>query len=206
MKNCLTVKKLKTNKKLEKFLKTTKNELDKIFNFKIKEPLIYLLNSRDELDIVWGSKTEKWLVACARNDSIFILHPDIYAEQSDHKEAGDFWKVLKHEYCHIYFKQITGGLYPLWLNEGLANYLADQKKSGGNPMDVFLYFNKTDRSIYKAGYFWVELLIRKFGKAKILKLIKNIDSGMNERSFASEFKKVYGLGFNKKELEKLMKK
>lgn len=95
----------------------------------------------------------------------------------------------------------------MWLNEGLASYLSGQKKICDNPLDVFSYFDKSDAGVYKVGYFWVELLIRKFGKTKFLKLIKalNLKFNLTEKIFAAKFYNIYGFNFNKKNLIKLIK-
>lgn len=128
MKQILSVKLSKNNKKLEDFLIASKKELDAFFNSNVPVPVVYLLDSRKELDLIWQQKTEKWVVGGTKFGAIFILDPKIYTKESSHKDPSDFWKTLKHEYCHIYFRHITKGVHPLWLHEGLASYLAGQKK------------------------------------------------------------------------------
>lgn len=203
----LTIKISSRNKELETFLKTTKKELDSFFNSNIPEPLIFLLNSRKELDLVWGQKTERWVVGGTKHGVIFMLDPKNYIKESSHTDKNDLWKTMKHEYCHIYFRHITNGPLPLWLNEGLASYLAGQKKTCDNPLDVFSYFNNAGSGAYNIGYFWVELLIRKFGKAKFIKLIKALrpKPNLTERIFAVRFYKVYGFRFDKANLIKIIK-
>lgn len=206
MKQFLTIKLSPENKKLGNFLKTTKKELDSFFNLNIPEPTIFLLNSRKELDLIWKQKTERWVVGGTKYGAIFILDPKIYSKESNHIDKNDFWQTLKHEYVHIYFRHITSGPLPLWLNEGLASYLAEQKKTCDNPLDVFSYFNNAGPGIYDIGYFWVELLIRKFGKTSFLKLLKALESKPNltEKIFAARFYKIYGFRFNRRELNKIL--
>ena len=50
----------------------------------------------------------------------------------------------------------------------------------------------------------VRTLIEKFGKAKLLKLIKSIKPDLTEDKFNQHFKKVYGFDFNKDQLKKLI--
>ncbi len=214
MSSYLSIKKSEVNKVLYSFLKTTKKELDLFFNIKSHEPLIFLLNSRKELDLIWGNKTEKWHVGGTRwligggtkQGVIFILNPEVYTKESSHKDKNDFWKTLKHEYTHIYFKQLTDGVLPLWLNEGIASYLSDQRQSCKNPLNIFSYFNKSDKDIYAIGYFWVELLINKFGKDKLVGLIKSLElkPSLTEKIFNERFYKIYGFKFNKANLSKLI--
>lgn len=207
MKQLLTVKLSANSKKLEDFLRIIKKELDVFFNSNIPEPIIFLLNSRKELDLIWRQKTERWVVGGTKFGAIFILDPRIYTKESIHKNQNDFWKTMKHEYCHIYFRHITNGVHPLWLHEGLASYLAEQKKVCDNPLDVFSYFNKAGSEVYNIGYFWVELLIRRFGKAKLVRLIKTLKqkSILTEKGFATRFYKIYGFKFNKIIFTRLIK-
>ncbi|MEI6288347.1 MAG: hypothetical protein WCP18_02025 [bacterium] len=213
MKRLLTIKTTKPNKEMETFLGKTKIELDNFFGFKAKEPIIIFLNSREQMDLIWGQKTQEWQTGGTRtlnntkNGIIFILAPNVYTKISSHKNKADFWKTLKHEYSHIYFRQITNGSYPLWLNEGLACYLAEQKKTCNNPLDVFSFFNKADNNIYGIGYFWTKLLIEKFGKVKLLKLIKELEtkSNLTEKIFNAKFFRIYGFSFSKNNLTKLIK-
>lgn len=207
MRSLLNIKLSEENKELENFIKSTKKELDDFFNLNLAEPTIFLLNSRKELDLIWKQKTAKWVVGGTRYGAIFILDPKVYIKESNHTDKNDFWKTLKHEYCHLYFKQITNAGRPLWLNEGLAAYLAGQKKNCDNPLDVFSYFDKAGLGVYGIGYFWVELLIRKFGKIKLLKLIETVDSKtkITENLFAIKFYKIYGFKFTKDSLSKFIK-
>ncbi|MFH1428098.1 MAG: hypothetical protein ABIG60_06285, partial [Patescibacteria group bacterium] len=95
---------------------------------------------------------------------------------------------------------------PKWLNEGLCCYLADQvkkKPTKKEALRVFDYYQKTDWRIYDIGYFWVKLLIDKFGKKKLLKLLKKIDSQATEKEFTEIFYQVYGFKFSKKEFNKI---
>ena len=73
MKKLLTVKLSTENKKLENFLKATKKELDNFFNSSVPAPTIFLLNSREELDIIWGQKTERWVVGGTKYRAILAM-------------------------------------------------------------------------------------------------------------------------------------
>lgn len=170
---------------------------------------MFLLNSREELDVVWGNKTESWLVGAFKNNSIYILHPEVYEKESSHKKE-DFWINLKHEYCHSYYAQITKSPYPVWLNEGLASFKSGKKLILGNDdkgklLNVFNYFDKSDRDVYLIGQFWVEYLLKKFGNEKFLTLINSFNYGFTSKDLAKNFYKIYGFKFNKKELSKFIK-
>ena len=198
---------ISTNKKLENFISSTQKELENFFHTKIEPVNIFLIDSRKDIDKIWGKKTEKWLTAWTKNNNIFILNLKNYIRESDHKDIKHFWQALKHECSHLYFKQLTQANYPKWLNEGLACYLAGQIKKHPVPEEalrVFDYFQKTDREIYAIAYFWVKLLIDRFGKGKILELVSRINSQMTEKQFRKNFYRVYGINYSKKDLEALL--
>ena len=174
----------------------------------IKPPLLFFVNSRKTIDTLWGKKTERWLTAWVNEkNSIFILHPKKYLKESDHKNIRHFWQTLKHEYCHLYFKKLAHGTnYPKWLNEGLACYLASQEKpipTKEEAIKIFNYFKRTDKDIYKISYFWVSLLIKKYGSRKLLRLIKSLRQEITEHKFSANFYRIYRFRYSKKEFQKL---
>jgi len=196
----------KFNKKMAEFIKSTYEELDDFYNVSIKQPSIFFIDSRKEIDEIFRKKTEKWFSAWAKDGNIYILNPEIYTRESNHKNIKHFWQSLKHEYCHLYYRKITNTGYPKWLNEGLANYLANQVKKKPTKEEilrVFDYYNKSDWRIYNIGYFWVKLLIERFGKNKLLKLLKKINSKTTEKEFAKKFHQVYDFHYSKADFENL---
>jgi len=195
------------NKRMINFIKSIQEELDDFYNTNIEQPSIFFIDSRKEIDEIWGRKTEEWFSAWAKDGNIYILNPEIYTEESNHKDIKHFWQSLKHEYCHLYYRKITKTGYPKWLNEGLANYLANQNKkkpSKKEALRVFNYYQKTDWRIYNIGYFWTKLLIEKFGKKKLLTLINNIDSQTAEKEFAKKFYLIYKFHYSKADFEKIL--
>lgn len=154
------------------------------------------------MDDVWGKKTELWLVGAFKGENIYILHPDVFENQSSHK-IEDFWITLKHEYCHFFYTSITKSHYPFWLNEGLASYKSGKKISKNLDekdclLNIFDYFDKSDKGVYLSGQFWVEYLIQNFGKEKFIKLIKSLESGFDQKIFSQIFYSVYQIEFEKK--------
>ena len=209
MKKYLAVRSVKSGKRLAAFLKTTQDELDAFFKFKAPKPLLFLLDNREDMDLIWGKKTESWFVGAFKNNGIYILSPKAYARESSHAPE-EFWQTLKHEYCHYYYTQITKSHCPVWLNEGLASYVSgkrlvlkdDQKDKLA---DVFDYFDRSGREVYAIGQFWVEYLIKEYGKNKFLRLINSFDSGLNYHKFVITFYKIYGFKFSRVLFSKLLK-
>jgi hypothetical protein len=201
--------KSKFNKKLTTYLKSINKELDLFFDIKLIQPKIFFLESRKEIDRLQKRKTEDWMVGWADNKTIYILNPKTYAKESSHKNIGHFWQVLKHEFSHLYFKKITKNNRPKWLNEGLACYLANQNKKEPSKkiaLKIFEYHDKSDWQVYQIGFFWVKLLIEKFGRPKIIKLIESINSKTTNKQFSANFYKIYKIRFSKKDFFKLLNK
>jgi hypothetical protein len=195
-----SVKPIRSNPKLDKFLIATKKEFSDFFGVNVEQPNIFFLNSRKDINKIWNRKTESWQSGWAKNGNIFILNPKIYTKESDHT-AKHFWQTIKHEYCHLYYKKLTGTSYPKWLNEGLACYLAGQVKKSPTLIDimkVFDYFKRKDWQTYSIGYFWVKLLVEKFGKKKFLGLLKQLEPELSKNEFKSIFYKVYKIKFSEK--------
>jgi len=198
----------KNNSKLNRFLLAAEKELPDFFGVNIQRPNIFFLDSRKVIDEIRRKKTESWLCAWARNGNIYILNPKIYTKESSHT-SEHFWKTIKHEYCHLYFKQLTGISYPAWLNEGLACYLAGQVNkapTASQAVKVFDYFQKSDKYIYSIAYFWVKLLIEKFGGKKLLELLKQLKPELSEQEFKLIFYKIYKIKFSNKYFNDLFKK
>ncbi len=194
----------KNRKNIEKFILKTKKELDNFFKIKLRTPYINLIQTRKEFDLISGRKTEKWGVGSVYERTVFIFAPEVFDKVSNHKKT-DFWNTLKHEMVHIYYQSITNNYMPVWLNEGLACYLAKQIKKPlqlKRAVNVIAYFKKFDKDIYHLGYNFVKLLIKRFGKEKILKLIKTINFKTTRQNFNKNFKKIYGFELNKKDLIK----
>lgn len=206
--NHFEIRPIKFNKELNKFLLKIKKDLGSFFKIKIKDPKIFLLNSREGIDAVCGRRTEDWFVGWTNNNnSIFILEESVFPKESSHKDKRYFWKVLKHEYCHLYFRQLTKNHYPIWLNEGLACFLAEQEKEGiskKQALKVFDYYDKGGKGVYGVSYFWVKLLINSFGKEKLMELLKAMVAIKTKEEFATKFFETYGVRYGKNSFAKII--
>lgn len=196
-------------KEIKSFITNIRKEFEDFFELKMELKVeILIIKSRSKLDSIKGEVTEKWVVGFTRNETIYILDPDIFEEESTHKKE-EFWQVLKHEYSHICFRFITNGeSKPVWLNEGLAVYIAGQKKrkpSFHEALALEYYFDRLDKFIYPIGYFWVKYLITTFGKEKIIRLIKTIGPELTKEEFYKNFKEVFGFNLDADQLKKISK-
>ncbi len=195
---------------MNRVIDQAKKDLVALFDFDVNEPLITLIDTRREMDLVLGRKTESWMVGTAfgfRN--IYIFNPAVFPKVSGRK-AEDFWQVLRHEYCHIYIKQMVKTDRPIWLNEGFACYFAGQSLAAKTISEKELlnfseYYHRGGKGVYFIGQFWVELLIKQLGIKKFVQLIKSFEPNMTVQNFSRKFKKVYGFNANKKGFSALLR-
>lgn len=182
-------------------------ELETFFNIKAPKINIVIINSREEFDKIRGVKTQSWQAGMAKEGVIYAIHPEKLEKITTHKKESHPIRI-KHEIVHLFYKKCTDGEgRPRWLNEGLAYYLANQKQwelSEENKLSVTSYFSDTDKNIYGIGEYMVRTLIDKYGKEKLVKLIKSIKPPLTENKFNDLFKKVYGFNFTKDNLKKLI--
>lgn len=183
-------------KKLERFFKLP--------FFPVKVCLAY---SRKEFDKFIGRKTALWEVGntnCPKNE-ICLLSPLIFEEESTHKK-GDFPRVLTHELAHLFTHRLYPFYEPHWLREGLAYFIAGQGKPDFKQRVRLLisngdFLSKIDTTkswrenlycgAYKLSFLWVSFLIKKFGKEKMLELLRRINFPYESAKFDEVFEQLY---------------
>jgi hypothetical protein len=193
---------------MEKILEEINQELGLFFNFKAEQPLLFLVDSRKDMDLIWGKKTESWFVGAFKQGNIYILNPDIFEKESSHRKE-EFVQILKHEYCHAYYTQLTNGHSPSWLNEGLACFLSGKKlilkdDYKDKLLNIFSYFKNVNADVYRVGQYWVQFLLKKFGKKKFISLIKAMRLISDEQQFADKFYEIYGFKFSHSSFHKFI--
>ena len=204
--------KTKQDKFIEDAYKKSMKEIGEFYgiNWIHNTPKMIIWKNREIINKFEGNKTEDWFVGKASGRNIFLLDRKNYEKESSHKYSHEKYSaLLKHEIAHLFFGILSkNNHHPIWLNEGLAIYLSGQNKFKRPPKEfkIFLdYFNKGGRKVYREPGFFIELLIKKFGKQKILKLIKSLSKINSEKKFKQEFKKIYKFNLNYKEINKLYK-
>jgi len=180
---------------------------EEFFGFSIPSLTIVLLNSRKEIDNQMKRKTADWVVGCAnsKNMEIFILAPWAFEKESCHPK-GNFPKVLIHEISHLFIGQVHPFSVPRWLVEGLASYLAKQKRPLASITPGLLNFpfltrlssfsgwnENANKGAYPISYYWIEFLINKYGKEKVLKFILELKK---IPEIKDAFKRIYSKSLN----------
>lgn len=146
----------------------------------------------------------------ANGYKIVAIHPDNLEELTNGTHKKDSHpKRIKHELAHLFYAKLAGGeTKPAWLNEGLVFYLDGrggmQPKDFENKYAAVRYFNNFDGHVYGPGSFIVKTLLDKFGKEKLLILIKSIRPGLTEDSFREFFRKVYRFDFTEEGLKTII--
>lgn len=187
------------NRNVEKFYEKAMEELKDFYaiNWNENTPVLFLVDSRKDYDVLTNQKTEDWEVAChLGNNKIILISPENYEKESIHKYSDEeYFSLIKHEISHLFYQILSQGQGPIWLDEGFAIFTSGElkKKEGVKNFENFLaYYSFSDENVYKESGFAVEVLIKKFGKNKVLNFLKKLPNIQNEVDFKEEFEKYFG--------------
>ena|SRR3989344_4336815 len=166
---------------------------------------IIIIKDRKTIDMLKGKKTERWLVGWANGTSVYILDRKNYEKDSSHKYSDEKYAALMmHEMAHIFLKFFANSSYkPIWLDEGMSIFLSEQNKFKKKPEKFVKFlecYDKHESDVYDEAGFAVEVLIKKFGKGKLLELIKGLKKINSRNGFEKLFKRKYGFEINYKEI------
>lgn len=163
---------------------------------------IDFLYSREEMDHVAGSKTAEWVVGRAQNSRVKIFSPSVYDKVSSHP-LSDFPLVLAHEIAHIFIAQLYGFKCPVWLNEGIAGYVAGQYKNkviredriqGFEALHGYGFWNEHPN--YNQAYLFTSFLLENMGKDKLLEFCTQLGEKDTYGNFCNKFEEKFGLAFS----------
>jgi hypothetical protein len=206
----LRVSKL-NDEKIEKLCLKNLSEIEKFFNVKkpYNEPRFCLIDDRESIDYAYGAKTEPWVVGWGNGKYIFLLNPNNYEAESNHKYTDEEYSALiKHEVVHYFYKSLVATDNPRWLTEGLGIYASNQLeryKKRPTEFTKFLdYYSKTDSQIYNEAGFVVDVLINKFGKDKLIEFIRALRGNKSSEDVERVFKNIYSMELNYQNLSKLL--
>lgn len=141
-----------------------------------------LVYSREELNKKIYKRTPDWLVGLFHKNKIYLFSPTVIEKFSPHKKTY-INRLITHELCHLFNYAVNPSL-PLWLNEGIALILADQKKDSHISKSDWLFFKKnlTNKKInskdfsghsgYRISYTLTNHLLDKLGRDSLSQLVK----------------------------------
>jgi len=189
---------------LENIYNKAMEELNQFFqmNWSVNRPKIFVVDSRATIDALKAQETPKWLVGWSTDRAIYILNKDSFATDGDHNYSENDYKMLiKHELTHTFFKVVTGGkTQPNWLWEGVSILASGQADIWKKPL-VFKSFLDSKDVYAEAGYALL-LLSNKYGKGKLVQLLKSYKS--YQREFSKLFQETYNTELNYVTFNKLM--
>ena len=123
------------------------NELEDIFSLKVGRILVDVL-SKEEFK-KFGLRD--WAVAFANPQKKCIT---IIKQGESGRDINEWRKVLIHEMVHIFYLHKFKTDKPVWFFEGLACFLADQKKKGTvvSIKELIDHFSECNEKTYALGY------------------------------------------------------
>ena len=194
-------------------LKKAMKELNNFFDIKwVKNtPIIVSLQDRKTIDLFKGMKTERWIVGWAGWNKIFLLGRKNYETESNHRYSKkEYVGLLRHEICHLFIGvYVKNGYCPRWFNEGICGYVSGQIKLNPKPKAFQKFLNQYDKwggKAYSESYNAIEVLINKYGKTKLIKLLKSLNELKNKIQFDKKFMEIYGFAPNYKKFNELFLK
>lgn len=186
------------DKALDRMFANSVRKLNRFFGLKWKHdlPRVFIMKDRRTIDALYEKKTERWIVGFNDLRYVFALDNAAMEKESSHRKRSpeEYASLINHELCHAFFSRLSGGLTkPRWLNEGIAIYVSGQIKFKPQELKSFLeFFYQSGKGVYGEAGYAVKILVEKFGKPKLLKLIKGLGRAKTRTSFNAEFKKIYG--------------
>lgn len=171
-------------------------------------PALVIVKDRETADILKGEKSESWQVGWAENSKIYVLDRVLLEKEGNpHHKIEQYSSLIKHEMSHAFSNILSSGhTRPSWLWEGVAIYTSGQNMQKTKPVkfEKFLeYYDKWDMNMYSESGFAVEILVKKFGKQKLLDLIKELKLVNSRSDFEHLFEKNYSIQPKYEEFNKL---
>jgi hypothetical protein len=118
-----------------------------------------------------------WAAGAMFEGQVLVASPE---NPGSEKSYGDILQILVHEYIHTWIVEINE-TPNIWLDEGLASYLAGQQSALPQVLPGFDVFQKDDLGIfmdndgYAVGYSYLAYLDAAYGSGKIIQLIRTND-------------------------------
>ncbi|MDP3027669.1 MAG: hypothetical protein Q8N63_08235 [Nanoarchaeota archaeon] len=187
------------DRKLNQAYEDSMNELNSFFelNWKHNRPNLIIVPNRKTIDSLRGERTDGWLTGWASNKDIYLLCPENFEKESSHKYSDEsYFALLKHELAHHFSRIISRFTQkPVWLFEGVSMFLSGQNKQGSKPerLKKFIgFYDKYGKEMYQESGFAVEFLVEKYGKEKLIEMLKRSKEADSDENFARLFKSIYG--------------
>ena len=174
-------------------------------------PQVIMVPDRKTINEVRDKKSEDWQIGWVNEDLAFVLDNEAMEKNSCHKKYSPekYYSLIKHELSHIFFQHLAkAGNGPKWFWEGVAIFTSGQV-AFQKPITKFEHFldsmDKDLSGLYEESGLAVELLIKKYGKKKLLSLIKSLAECPTDKLFTKKFKEIYSFTLSYKNFNNLLK-
>jgi hypothetical protein len=185
--------------KLQEMFESEKKRVEDFFGFSWNElpPNLILLPNRASIDSLYGERTEPWVRGFFRDRNVYFLKKESYKKEcSQAYSEEEFRRGIRHDLAHVFTTVLSeNNSIPIWLLEGIACYVAEDIAHMRRPekFSTFLkHFSKFDPEVYEESGFAVQFLVEKYGKRKLLRLLKSLRGIGSKSEFRNVFKEVYG--------------
>lgn len=117
---------------------------------------------------------DDWAAGASYQDLVLVTSPENPGTQHTYK---DILEIIVHEYVHTLVYQ-QNKMPDIWLDEGVATFLAGQKSQLSSAIPSFEAMQKQDMDTflendgYAFCYTYVEYLVRVYGAEKVIRLIQ----------------------------------
>lgn len=122
------------------------------------------------LSLLYGD----WATGAAYQDLVLVTSPENHGAQHTYE---DILEIIVHEYVHTLVYQ-QNEMPDIWLDEGIATFLAGQKSQLSSAIPSFEDMQKQDMDTflendgYAFCYTYVEYLVKVYGAEKVIALIQ----------------------------------
>ncbi len=157
-------------------------------------PLI-LYPSKEELNGIFGWDAKESAIGVYWCGSIRVLTPDVWIEEKDPVRFRETFVTsgpMVHEFTHLMIDYLTGGNYPRWFTEGVAQYeenkitgfeFSNISRSPGQVLYSMRDLSQNFDSLpdqylaYREAYLAVKYIVDQYGENALFELIKELRAG-----------------------------
>ena len=173
----------KTISDIEESLETSYSDIQSFFNLGLdhRGKLIVYEDvgkfQRAYLGFILSLAYGDWASGAAYQDFVLVTSPENPGSEHTY---DDILEIIVHEYVHTLVYQ-KNEMPNIWLDEGVASYLAGQKSELPPTIPGFEALQAEDMSTfldndgYAFSYVYVEYLVEVYGNAKVIRLIETND-------------------------------
>jgi hypothetical protein len=192
MNNIFNIK-ISEDRELEKIYEEAMDELNDFFNIRwaVDRPKICIVDDRKTINALKDRETPNWLVGWPTGRVVYVLNKDSFSTESNlNYSENDYKMLIKHELAHSFFKNMTGGkTRPDWLWEGISILASGQAEAWEKPLELRSFLD--DKEVYKEAGYALLLISNKYGKDKIIQLLKRYKTYQGE--FPELFQEEFGI-------------